>query len=294
MTKLAPHPAASPAALVTLVRVFEVSAPKVAVVGGNQATAARWTPEGGRTLSATPTDGDLDTWWIAQGRPALDALVIEPDPARDELSQLRGARELLRPRRVRGVIAPARLVRLRDGAPDFVEIDGLLRSAGFTVHQIDDLEPADDDLATDSPRALWLRHEAADALRYGPGGTVEPEHSVRFKAVVRKLLASGITRLALYGAGRHTLKLTRVIPQFDADWLGVIDDDPARVGEFIAGLPIVSATRAMSLGVQAVVLSSDSFEAGLWARSAPLRRAGVQVRGLYAEYPANTNVGEAA
>ncbi|MGH7132825.1 MAG: hypothetical protein ACREJO_12855, partial [Phycisphaerales bacterium] len=84
-----------------------------------------------------------------------------------------------------------------------------------------------------------------------------------------------------YGAGWHTRAIAPVLDEGIVEVVCVIDDDAGVRGSRIAGREVVSLDRAMGMGLDAVMLSSTNYEMELWARSEPLRRAGVRVEALY-------------
>ncbi len=91
----------------------------------------------------------------------------------------------------------------------------------------------------------------------------------------------GHRRIALYGAGTHTRLVGEVLADPPVEIVGVIDDDDRRHGDRLWGYPIISRASALTLGLDAVILSANSMEDLLWARSEPLRAAGVSVIRLY-------------
>lgn len=119
----------------------------------------------------------------------------------------------------------------------------------------------------------------------------------------KPLTAAEPARIAVFGTGHHTRRL-RVLFERSAELLGVdpfvgfLDDAVATRGG--AGgrppnitcfnRPVVNPDDAVSfLRANVVLLSSDAFEAKLWARTADLRARGVRVIALYGPHePART------
>jgi len=92
-------------------------------------------------------------------------------------------------------------------------------------------------------------------------------------------------RIALYGAGQHTQKLVPYFPALAEKGISVVlilDDNPARAGSELGGVPIAPATEALKAAIDCVVLSSDAMEHKLWEKSLPLRNAGLTLLRLYA------------
>lgn len=104
----------------------------------------------------------------------------------------------------------------------------------------------------------------------------------------RALAAEGRTRIALYGAGRHTLPITRNPWQkWGASVVVVLDDNPRT--DWVAGVPVKRPAdwlEARNPAFDALVVSSETYEA-LLARSAEqalgdaLRTAHVPIVRLY-------------
>jgi len=114
---------------------------------------------------------------------------------------------------------------------------------------------------------------------YGPYAAEKNERMAR---ALQRLAGVGCRRVALYGAGAHTRDLGPAVGESPVPIAGIIDDDPARAGGSLFGVEIVPAERALRMGLDAVVLSSDAHEEALWRRSEAFRRAGVEVVRLYA------------
>ncbi len=106
----------------------------------------------------------------------------------------------------------------------------------------------------------------------------EPEWS-RLARAARRAQRAGASRIAVYGAGDHTRRAERAFG-LGLPIVGFIDDRPAAGSIF--GLPVVPMAGSIAtLRPDAVILSSDTWEAALWMNAAPLREAGVPVIALY-------------
>lgn len=233
----------------------------------------------------------LESWARGAGVEAVDLLKIDVQGA--ELGVLRGAGDLLA--RTAAVYAEAHLEPAYEGAATFSEIDLFLRERGLVLHQVHELTTRGEDLQTVQMDALWLRRDLLEAIRSAPLERVTPPWASALLGALERCARLGIDRVALYGAGTHTRS---VVPWFGARpgvrIVAVLDDDPARHGETIAGVPVITpgtrgtpnAPGAMeSLGIRGVILSSDSFEDELWRRTEPMRRAGMPVFRLYGREP---------
>jgi FkbM family methyltransferase len=226
----------------------------------------------------------LETWARGAGVEAVDLLKI--DVQGTELGVLRGAGGLLD--RTASVYAEAHLEPAYEGAATFSEIDLFLRDRGLVLHQVHELTTRGEDLQTVQLDALWLRRDLLEAIRSAPLERATPPRAGAFLGALERCARLGIDRVALYGAGTHTRSI--------APWFGarpgvrvvaVLDDDPARQGEMIAGLPVIApGTPGAPAPLEAhqirgVILSSDSFEDELWRRSRAMRHAGIPVFRLY-------------
>jgi hypothetical protein len=107
---------------------------------------------------------------------------------------------------------------------------------------------------------------------------------------VRALMDEGCRRIAIYGLGRHTQARVGVFELEDVPLVGIIDDSPPPSGEAF-GLPVVRlGDAARVLGVDGILISSDAWESAMYERTLPQRAAGVRVRRIYAEEPAQAAV----
>jgi peptidoglycan/xylan/chitin deacetylase (PgdA/CDA1 family)/protein-L-isoaspartate O-methyltransferase len=115
-----------------------------------------------------------------------------------------------------------------------------------------------------------------------PGG---PSLEERVRRVVRQCVESGIQRIALYGAGRHTAKLLHTTSMCPLSVLGIIDDDAGLHGFKRYGLPIYGPADITSLSPDAVLISSDQYEEAIYQRIAPLEASGIRVLRLHSSQP---------
>ncbi|MCZ7585129.1 MAG: hypothetical protein M5R36_18370 [Deltaproteobacteria bacterium] len=85
----------------------------------------------------------------------------------------------------------------------------------------------------------------------------------RVLAAVKELAAAGCRRVALYGAGKHTMRVLGTCDFPGVDLVAILDDDPAACGGKILGIPVHPRDDAASLNLDAVIVSSDYHEAAL-------------------------------
>lgn len=220
----------------------------------------------------------LDDWAIRERVGPVHAIKL--DVQGSEVAAIRGADRLLR-ESVVAVYSEAQFIPEYEGASRFGEIDAELRARGFTLFQIVDVQSKGVLRETASCDALWLREDAAARLLANPPRTLAADDHARFRAVFDDLASRG-RAVAIYGAGTHTrTRLVGALEDCPARVLCVIDDDPSSHGRRLWGFPVVSRDRAMSLGVDAIVISSDLHERAIFDRCEDLRRAGVEVVCLY-------------
>jgi FkbM family methyltransferase len=224
----------------------------------------------------------LDAWAAAAGIKKIDILKIDVQGL--ELDVLRGAKNLLA-QGITGIVCEAQLIQEYDGASTFTEIDTLLRGAGYTLHQIHQLSHQGPELQTSCLDGLWLHNSALARLRANPV-TVEESSARggRVREVARHLASTPNAKIAVFGAGKHTRRIARTLRDEGLNWVAVIDENPGLIGAQIAERNIVSMAQALSMNLDAVLLSSDTFEAQMWERTRPLRQAGVRVVSIYGTF----------
>lgn len=99
-----------------------------------------------------------------------------------------------------------------------------------------------------------------------------------FEGLVQRMITKGSTPIALYGAGELVDRLHPTVHAPKGSIVGIIDDDPKKVGKTWAGLPVLELGDALASGVKGVIITSAgaSFER-IWAGRGRLREAGVYV-----------------
>ncbi|HVZ94298.1 MAG TPA: glycosyltransferase [Phycisphaerales bacterium] len=137
-----------------------------------------------------------------------------------------------------------------------------------------------DSLVSDDPR-WWVGgggRTAASQADGMAGFSVPAEAPARMRAALRELAGR---RVALWGAGRHTIAVAAELATSPASILAIIDDDPARAGSSLLGYPIVRGAQLAGLGVTDVVISSWMHESDMWSRRGALESMNVRVHRLY-------------
>src|SRR5690606_8854290 len=98
---------------------------------------------------------------------------------------------------------------------------------------------------------------------------------------LKRCAEQGMKRVAIFGAGTHTRRIGSCLMQPPVEIAGVIDQNPALHGQRLWNYPILSMDEALTLNLDAVVLSSSTMEDRLWEASQPLRDRGIPVVRLY-------------
>lgn len=140
------------------------------------------------------------------------------------------------------------------------------------------------DSAAASPARWWpatlpCSPSASDAASGGEM-TVPADAPARCAAALARL---GALRIALWGAGRHTLALAPVLAHACAQIVAIIDDDPRRHARPLLGWPVCDPSQAAALGATDVLISSWMHEPAMWERRAHLERLGLRVHRMYAD-----------
>ncbi len=127
--------------------------------------------------------------------------------------------------------------------------------------------------------AAWLFGQWAS-----PGSHVKAfdvARGARLREVGRAMQDAGVTRVWLWGAGRHTGWLLDHVDDLGVPVAGIVDD--ALAGQERFGR-VIESPQAMR-GGEHVLLSSDWHEDAMWASSAEARGRGVRVWRMYADEP---------
>ena len=108
---------------------------------------------------------------------------------------------------------------------------------------------------------------------------------------LRGLAAEGVRCAVVYGAGQHTHRASAAFAHSPVRIGAILDDDPARSGGFIGGIRVMTPEQLVGSGIEpdAVVLSSDTFEAQLRERARVFEQRGIRVEALYDEMHTSVN-----
>lgn len=94
-----------------------------------------------------------------------------------------------------------------------------------------------------------------------------------FLTKLEDLAVNGRTRVAIYGGGRHTLRLRHALAVTERVVV-ILDDRVGQPGgppERLWGLPVVAPSRIGEFGVDAIVISSDEYEETLLTKAQEFR-----------------------
>lgn len=127
-------------------------------------------------------------------------------------------------------------------------------------------------------------------------GLLSPAQRLLDGALTR-LARSGASRVVLYGAGRHTVRVASIVarwsrPEATPRIVGILDDRANAPGgpvESMLGLPVVAPGRLGELGADAIVISSDEHEREMLTRACAFACGRVVVP-LYTESEPATGV----
>lgn len=123
--------------------------------------------------------------------------------------------------------------------------------------------------------AYWMTRYGASGL----AGTCE----ARMREALQACAARGHKAVAIYGAGTHTRSLGAALLQPPVRVVCIIDDDRSLRGKRLWNYPVVSVADALTLGLDAVILSSNSMEETLARAAEPLSLQGAEIIRLYSE-----------
>lgn len=114
--------------------------------------------------------------------------------------------------------------------------------------------------------------------------SVPPDACARAAAALDALRGRAI---ALWGAGRHTIAIAPALADANADLRAIIDDDPARRGTRLWGIPIGHLRDAAQHGVTDVLISSWMHEQEIWSRRDETAALGMRLHRIYNPAPAH-------
>lgn len=114
----------------------------------------------------------------------------------------------------------------------------------------------------------------------GASGAVPEVGPARLAAVLGSLAGRSVV---VHGTGRHTIEMEQVFRGAPCRIVAFADDDPARQGGALWGVPVRSPEGAAASGATDVVISSAINQQQIWRRRGVYERAGLRVHRLYEE-----------
>lgn len=133
-----------------------------------------------------------------------------------------------------------------------------------------------------APRPWPTDRPAAFTSGATAGGTTPSDAATRLDELLTSLAGH---RIAIYGAGRHTIDLAAVLARSPAQIVGILDDHADHTADqpepTLWGWPILKPSCAHQLGATDVVLSSWLHEQSLWNKRSTLEQQGLRVHRLY-------------
>lgn len=107
--------------------------------------------------------------------------------------------------------------------------------------------------------------------------------SAKLSEAFERLAEDGVSRVLIFGAGRHTTRASPALRSPKVQVIGFVDDDPKLRDTLLWNLPVFSVAQAATTSAEAVILSSDAHEDKLAQAAAPLARAGMRIVRLYSK-----------
>ncbi len=100
---------------------------------------------------------------------------------------------------------------------------------------------------------------------------IKESSAIKTENILRQLKESGLSKVALYGAGKHTLRLLQQVRWGSLKPCAVIDDSP--VGKSIMGIEVSTPDALFSKNskIQALIISSDAHEKEMYHKIMKLK-----------------------
>lgn len=131
----------------------------------------------------------------------------------------------------------------------------------------------------DAPPRSWPAGRPDAFTGRGQGsGTVPADAGARLDAMLSALAGR---RVLIHGTGRHTRELAHVLRRYLDRVVAFTDDDPARCGVELLGLPVIAPADAPGVRATDAVVSSWLHQDAVLVGRAVYERAGIAVHSLY-------------
>ncbi len=109
-------------------------------------------------------------------------------------------------------------------------------------------------------------------------GSTPPDAASRMEAMLESLAGR---KVLIFCSGQHTKDISSAINNSPAQILGIVDDDPSKVGTRLIGHRIYPSSMIPELGATDLVISSWIYEDTIWAKRATIESMGVTLHRLY-------------
>jgi FlaA1/EpsC-like NDP-sugar epimerase len=101
---------------------------------------------------------------------------------------------------------------------------------------------------------------------------------MEFLSRVAKFYEEGLRRVVLYGAGEIALLLLTAAGEIGVEVVGVVDSDPRRQGERIAGVEISAPAKIREMNPDGVIITSLSHREEIRDTIKNLEKEGIKIR----------------
>lgn len=98
---------------------------------------------------------------------------------------------------------------------------------------------------------------------------------------VRMLQDHGCRRVLFYGASDTALALLEVLDGSSIEVLAVLDDDPAKQGTVLGGVPVIAPDQAPAFDVDSIVVTTVAFQDQILQKGSRLTPNGERLIGLF-------------
>lgn len=130
------------------------------------------------------------------------------------------------------------------------------------------------------PARKWP-HDKRSSYTAAPGelsGSTPPDAPDRMRRCLASLQGKSVL---IFGSGQHTKDLGRVITKSGSNIVGIIDDDPKKIGTKMHGIEIYASISIAQLGATDLVISSAIHQDSIWKKRAQFESQGLVVHRLY-------------
>jgi len=102
-----------------------------------------------------------------------------------------------------------------------------------------------------------------------------------FLPMLRRLRREGITRVAIYGAGKNCKNILRNVKVEGIEYACIIDDEKSKQGRKIRGIPVVAPEKIMDFAPQVLVISSKRYVEEMYLKAEELVTKSIRILSPY-------------